>query len=193
MPPHGAEASSRRSFGSPARKVCPASGSQIRLECQFRSPGARQNRPSFHEKHATSLSQRDAASNTIKQLRFVPGLKRCNRVADCHGGKRGPGARCGSEVHSERLPFQTSPSSRLTGDRVIDGTFISAATVGPLADRILGRPKKITSGEMREFGARRVLIYCSDYSAATRSKLGHVDLLNINSAVLDGLESLRMF
>jgi hypothetical protein len=55
--------------------------------CQFRSPGARQNRPSFHEKHATSLSQRDAASNAIKQLRFVPGLKRCNRVADCHGGK----------------------------------------------------------------------------------------------------------
>ena len=87
MPPHGAEASSRRSFGSPARKVCPTSGSQIRLECQFRSPGARQNSPSFHEKHETSLSQRDAASSTIKQLRFVPGLKRCNRVADCHGGK----------------------------------------------------------------------------------------------------------
>ena len=37
--------------------------------------------------NATSLSQRDAASNTIKQLRFVPGLKRCNRVADYHGGK----------------------------------------------------------------------------------------------------------
>jgi len=32
--------------------------------------------PSFHEKHAASLSQRDAASNTIKQLRFVSGLKR---------------------------------------------------------------------------------------------------------------------
>src|SRR5258707_13601702 len=86
MPPDGAEASSRRSFGSPARKVCPASGSQIRL-VPVPQPGAPQNRPSFHEKHATSLSQRDAASNAIKQLRFVPGLKRCNRVADCHGGK----------------------------------------------------------------------------------------------------------
>ena len=112
MPPHGAEASSRRSFGSPARKVCPASGSQIRLECQFRSPGARQNRPSFHEKHATSLSQRDAASNTIKQLRFVPGLKRCNRVADCHGGKTFWSWFCartgrGSQVRSPSRPPPT--------------------------------------------------------------------------------------
>src|SRR5712675_2570387 len=67
-------------------KCAPLQGPKFALY-QFRSPGARQNRPSFHEKHATSLSQRDAASNAIKQLRFVPGLKRCNRVADCHDGK----------------------------------------------------------------------------------------------------------
>jgi hypothetical protein len=61
--------------------------------------------------------------------------RRHARPEDCAGNMRRPGARCGSEVHSERLPFQASPSFRLTGDRVIDGTFISVAAVGPLAGR----------------------------------------------------------